>query len=240
MKRKKFSLVSILKAKSIFYLLLSAGLVLLVIFSVVMIRSFFTRADRNLKIEQTAIIVEEVKKISQLFTSVYYDELVLDTFKLQPTPMAGQLLQGLMVPRPGSLYPAFRRVELVVIARGRVMAGYDFSRLQVSDLIIEDNTVWLQLPPPEVLEVIINPSDFEIFIEEGNWSLAETVSLQQRAAGIITQRAIGRGVFRQSETSAIRLLHNFFSSLGFEKVTIQTSPSLREENNPLPSPSPEA
>lgn len=199
---------------------------LLIVLGVLVYNAYFGNRKQVLKIDNTAIMVEEIKKISQLFTSVYYDELVLDTFKLQDKVPAERLLDAMVIMRPGSgvansaNYLSFRRLNMVVIARGRVFTGYDFSRLQESDLQIDDRSVTIQLPPPEVLDVVINPSDYEIFIEEGRWSLDEAVSLKQSAAKQMSRRAIEMGILENSETTAINLLTDFFKALGFENITI--------------------
>lgn len=213
--------------------------VVLIIFGVWIYHAYFGNRDRQLKIDQTAIMVEEIKRISQLFTSVYYDELVLDTFKLQDKTPGERLLDALVIMQSvptvanGANYLSYRRLNMVVIARGRVFTGFDFSRLQESDLLIEDRTITFQLPPPEVLEVVINPSDYEIFIEEGRWTLEEAVALKQNAANIMRRRAIEKGIPEQSEAAAVDLLYNFFKALGFETITITSNLSHSSDSDIL-------
>ncbi|MFW5759235.1 MAG: DUF4230 domain-containing protein, partial [Bacteroidota bacterium] len=111
------------------------------------------------------------------------------------------------------------------IARGEIMAGFDFSEIEEDHMIIENDEITFVLPPAEILEVIINPSDYEIFIEEGNWTLDEAVALKKRAVKIMNQRAIERGIIEESENKAVLVLENYFSLLGFENVTIKTTPA---------------
>jgi len=203
--------------------------IILIILGILVYNAYFGNRNRVLKIDNTAVMVEEIKKISQLFTSVYYDEMVLDTFKILDKTPGERLMDAMTIVRPNpgiaheSNYLGFRRINLVVIARGQVFTGYDFSRLQVSDLQIDGRNISFHLPPPEVLEVIINPSDYEIFIEEGEWSLEEAVALKQTAGKIMSQRAIEMGILEQSETVAKELLYNFFKALGFETITIASN-----------------
>ncbi|TVQ08543.1 MAG: DUF4230 domain-containing protein [Bacteroidetes bacterium] len=217
--------------------------IIFIIMGILVYKAYFGSRSRVLKIDNTAIMVEEIKKISQLFTSVYYDELVLDTFKLVDKAPGERLLDAMVIMRPGHgvangmNYLSFRRYNMVVIARGRVFTGYDFSRLQESDLLIDDRSITFQLPPPEVLEVVINPSDYEIFIEEGRWSLEEAVALKQTAAKLMSQRAIEMGILEQSETVAIDLLYNFFKALGFETITIGSNfPHTPDQDFLVPAP----
>ena len=212
--------------KTIRLIIYLALVLIFIIMGILVYRAYFGSRSGGLKIDNTAIMVEEIKKISQLFTTTYYDELVLDTFKLISKTPGERLLDAMTIMRPGVSasngmnYMNYRRQEMVVIARGRVYSGFDFSRLQESDLHIDGRSITFQLPPAEVLDVIINPSDYEIFIEEGRWSLEEAVSLKQSAANLMEKRAIEMGILEQSETTAIGLLYNFFKALGFEQITI--------------------
>jgi hypothetical protein len=197
-------------------------------------------AQIGARIDDSVILIEEVRKISQLFTAVYYDEIAIDTFKYQEKDLWGRVLNGFITPRPGFRRAepdfGFRRVELVVVAKGRIMAGFDFSQLEPEDMVVENQTITFTLPPPQILEIIINPSDYEIFIEEGRWSLEETVGLKIRAGEVMKARAIERGILDRSETTAIRILQNYFTSLGFDEVIIRTG-SMDAFESLRPSPS---
>ncbi len=185
----------------------------------------FSSQSRELRIDSSIILVQEINKIAQLFTARYYDEIAIDTFKLQDKKTMTRVWEGLVSPNPlrgRRPEEQFRRVDLVVVARGTILAGYDFSLLEPHHMIIEDKSITLVLPPPQILDVIINPSDYDIFIEEGTWSLEEAVGLKQKAAGIMQQRAIDRGILQHSEQSAIMVLQNFLLGLGFEQVKIET------------------
>jgi len=183
---------------------------------------------KELKIDDTAIVIKEIKKISQLFTSVYYDELVLDTVKIASKGTAYRLRDWIQIPDPSRIIKPediINKLHFVVIARGEIMAGFDFSRIEENHMTLENEEIIFVLPPAEILEVIINPSDYEIFIEEGNWSLDEAVALKKKAAKKMTQRAIERGILEESEKKALLVLENYFSLLGFENVTIKTTPT---------------
>ena len=184
------------------------------------------RNKQSLRIDQTAIIIQEINRVAQLFTARYYDELVLDTFKLQPRGNIQRFWSNFSSPAPfsGRVQDDFQRVDLVVIARGTVMAGYDFGLMEPADMIIEGKSIVFTLPPPQILEVIINPSDYEVFIEEGRWSLEESVALKQKAGRLMVERAVERGIFTRSESTARAILTRLFLSLGFDQIEIRTSP----------------
>lgn len=196
---------------------------------------------RELKADQTVIIIEEMRKISELFTSVYYDELVLDTIKAQDRGALYRLFDGMTNSLPTHVTPtqkATDSIQFVVIAKGKIMAGYDFSEIKQEDMQIDENAITFALPPPKILEVVINPSDYEIFLEEGSWTLDEAVELKKKAGKQMEIRAIEHGIFQESEETATAILENYFRGLDFEEITIKTTPADDSELH-LSSPSAE-
>jgi hypothetical protein len=107
--------------------------------------------QRGILIDDSVILVEEVRKISQLFTAVYYDEIAIDTFKYQEKDIMGRVWNGFIAPRPGFRRAepdyGFRRVELVVVAKGRIMAGFDFSQLEPEDMVVENQIDYIHPSP---------------------------------------------------------------------------------------------
>ncbi len=220
-------MITIKILKKLLYLVLLAGIILAGGYFLYQQKIWDFNFRKELKIDDTAIVIKEIKKISQLFTSVYYDELVLDTVKMASKGTAYRLRDWIQIPDPSRLTKpedVINKLHFVVIARGEIMAGFDFSRVEENHMTIENEEIIFTLPPAEILEVIINPSDYEIFIEEGSWSLDEAVSLKKKAGRKMTQRAIERGILEESEKKAMMVLENYFSLLGFEKVTIKTTP----------------
>lgn len=220
-------MITIKILKKLLYLVLLTGIILAGGYFLYQQKIWDFNFRKELKIDDTAIVIKEIKKISQLFTSVYYDELVLDTVKMASKGTAYRLRDWIQIPDPSRLTKpedVINKIHFVVIARGEIMAGFDFSKVEKNHMTIENEEIIFILPPAEILEVIINPSDYEIFIEEGSWSLDEAVSLKKKAGRQMTQRAIERGILEESEKKAMMVLENYFSLLGFEKVTIKTTP----------------
>ena len=71
-----------------------------------------------------------------------------------------------------------------------------------------------------ILQVIINPSGFEIFEETGFWTDAEKIKL--RGKFVIT--VLRQNILLQAATKAKIIMENFLSSAGFKKVTVTTTP----------------
>ena len=76
------------------------------------------------------------------------------------------------------------------------------------------------LPPAEVLDAVINPSDVEVFIEEGDWNSQAVANLKNKIRGIAIVNAQSRGLFAQSQNKAQQILSDFFIAAGYKKVVI--------------------
>lgn len=153
------------------------------------------------RIEETPVIVQQVKNIAQLFTQTFYDEYVYDTGLLRTPPFS-------------------QNKRLIFIAKGEVVAGFDLSGLNESAIIRRDRSIVVKLPPARVLEVVINPSGFETFLEKGEITFEESKKYREDARRIFEQNALRKGILRNSAAQGRETLEKFFRLLGFETVDI--------------------
>lgn len=152
-------------------------------------------------IEETPVIIQQVKNIAQMFTQTFYDEYVYDTGLIR-TPVFNQ------------------DKRLIFIAKGEVIAGFDLSALSESSIIRRERTIVVKLPPARVLEVVINPSGFETFIEKGVITFEESKKYHEDARRIFERNALRKGILRNSAEQGREMLEKFFRLLGFETVDI--------------------
>ena len=106
------------------------------------------KRGRTITIDDTPVIATRIRALGELTTAGFYDEIVIS----------------------GSKRNTFSSSTLVIIARGTVRAGIDLARMSDGDISFSGDTVVIRLPEPQYLDVIVNPSDFEIFAESGKWS----------------------------------------------------------------------
>lgn len=176
----------------------------------------FLGTGNELKIDQTASVVEEVKKISE-FTSVkFYEELVIDEKKASKwvDNKAGNLLSKLT----GKDKKEISNDELVIIAKGTVRAGFDLSAITDSSFSIYGDTIRMVLPQAKILDVIINPSDFEIYEEDGEWTHEEVVALESKATKQLEQDALEYGILEKATSTGKQKLTSLFKSFGYNVV----------------------
>ena len=176
------------------------------------LKGLFGNLFGGLKIEQTANVVEQVKKITEFTTACYYEERVL---KQEKTEVGKQnQLMSLVKMEADSVHS-----ELVVLVKGKVRAGFDLSK--VADKIdVRSDTVAIQLPRPEIFDVIVNPSDYEMYIEEGKWSHEEITALQADYRANLQTKAEQIGLLEKANTVGKERVENLFKSFGFSVVEV--------------------
>ena len=189
--------------KGIILLLLLAGVIFLAY-------KFDLFPKRTLKIDKTVNVVDEVQKIGGFSTACYYEEVVVKNTK------SSEINNSYL----GSLVKADFQDQLVVIARGKVKAGFDLTKLGKDDLVVRHDTISVNLPPVEVFDVIVNPSDYEVYVEDGTWSHDEVAQLTASGKDQILQDAKNFNILQKAEENGLVKLKELFVALGFNEVIL--------------------
>lgn len=163
----------------------------------------------ELKIDNTANVVEKIKEISEFTTACYYEEAVLKESKVEKNE--GGFL---------GLVDTETSKEIVIIAKGKVRAGFDLSKVTEDNINIKNDTIGITLPEPEIFDVIINPSDYEMYIEEGKWSHEEVTALQTNYRAQLLAKAQERGILNKAKEAAKKRLESLFMTFGFTVVEL--------------------
>jgi len=177
--------------------------------------------SKPLEIENTAIVIKEINALSQLVTITAYNEVVVDEI-IKGSSVFNNPAVPTLLNIPDLRYSD---KKLVVIGKGKVLAGVDLARLSDKDVFVKDDSITINLPKAQILQVIINPSDFDVFEETGTWSDAEAraVKLKLRDNLIIT--VLRQNILQQAATKAKLVMENFLSSAGFKKITVTITPN---------------
>lgn len=174
-------------------------------------------ADK-IKIMDTATVVTEIKKISEFTTYTYIDELIIHEQKTEEKESKGIFGIG-KKEVPDSL-----KSEIVMIVSGVTRAGYDLGKLTENDLKISGDTISVNLPAIEIFDVIVNPSDTRMFVEEGKWSHEEVSQMQVNCRNQMHQNALDRGILDKANEVGQEKVENLFKALGFKVVTVTAAP----------------
>lgn len=166
--------------------------------------------NSELKIDKTANVVEDIKKIGEYYSTCYYEEIVIKDTK------SSEINKSYI----GDLFKTDFKDEIVLIANGKVKAGFNLAALESNDVVAKSDTISITLPKAEVFDVILNPTDYEIYVENGKWYHNEIKELTSNAKERILQDAMNFGILEKAEKTGIMKLRNLFKTMGYNQVNI--------------------
>lgn len=173
--------------------------------------------SKSVKIDETPILIKEIKELAELTTMVSIDEVVVDSVTANPALLAIKSITGLSL---NPLSPGYD--QLVLICKGRVTAGTDLAAIGPADIFHNKDSVSLGIPPARILDVIINPSSVETFIENGDWTTEAFEKVKIKAREKMKARALSEDILGKANARARLLMNNFLSQSGFTKVHVYT------------------
>lgn len=170
----------------------------------------------ELKIDKTAIVVDQVKKIGEFTSACYYEEMVVKQAKRSDSNDSGI---GFLV---NKVTNSEITDEIVILANGKVRAGFDLTKIKETDIRIQGDTLSINLPKAEIFDVIINPSGYEIYVEDGTWSHEEVTALETSATEKLEKNAKDFEIEKKASEIGITKLKALFKTFGVNEVIITT------------------
>ena len=186
-------------------------LVVLLIVGAFLLHRGVKQEKRPLTIDDTPVIVTKIRSLGELTTACYYDEMVLSRTKQNAfsSSALGSLAEGLG-----------KDVDdhLVLIAKGTVRAGLDLMDMTEEDVRFVGDTAYIRLPAPQYLDVIVNPSDFEVFAETGKWTHEEVTGLQETARTRLLMGADHYGLKSRAYAGAMDAVTELLVASGYTYI----------------------
>jgi hypothetical protein len=161
-------------------------------------------------------VVTEIRKIAQFTSACYYEDVILKDKK------ANETLGGKVVNSFSKKDKPILEDEIVIVASGNVRAGFDLSKLSEKDIVIRDSVLEVTLPKAEIFEVIVNPSGFDVYIEDGTWSHEQVTKVENKAMNKIRKDAISDGLLEKATELGVTKLTELFKTFGYKEVVIHT------------------
>jgi hypothetical protein len=172
--------------------------------------------SQPVQIENSVILVKEINNLAQLITISAYNEIAIDStksgWKLFNNPLIPNLLNLPNIKEPDN--------RLVLIGKGKILAGVNLTRLTATDVFVKDDSVSVTLPKAEILQVILNPSGFEVFEESGTWTDDEVKAVKIKLRDKLVANAMQQNILLKADTKAITIMENFLRAAGFKKVRV--------------------
>lgn len=184
--------------KNLVILLLIGGAVYMVYYF------FFKESPKDtLLIDETPIHVEAIRAIAEISTVNYKDEVVVDSVIRHKGSSTWTWLDSKKMVDKYLNSNIKRRLTLIV--RGEVRFGIDLTDIDLNIRQTEDS-IFIQLPPTKILDVVVSPSKTEIFQEQGKWTDRERKILESKAKAKLVQNAKKMDLNEKTERNMRRLM----------------------------------
>jgi hypothetical protein len=150
-------------------------------------------------------VVRRIQQLQRLETVVYsMDKIVV-----------GQ--------REGKILPDFLVGDrLLLLAQGQVVAGVDFSQLQLTDVSLDRKTIRVRLPAAEVFFTRLDSQNTRVYSRETGLLVPVDPTLEtevrQQAEQQLHDAALQDGILNTAQLNARTTLTGLLKGLGFENV----------------------
>lgn len=141
-------------------------------------------AGDDFVIEDTPLHVEEIRRIIELNTIKFRDEVVVDSveYYISTSEQIAGNVKKLFDPdqiRHGVSHSNVKR-RLTMIIKGELLYGFDLKRKEFL-VTVNDSQLVVKVPQPELLSISLTPKNTKIFVENGDWHDFERQLLQRKA-----------------------------------------------------------
>ena len=159
-------------------------------------------ATKPLEIDETPLVIKEIKNISELNTATLYQEIVVDSIAPAKFPFA-------------------TKREIVLILKGKVTAGIDLRSIRDEDVFVKEDSVRVTLPQSVIREVIINPTGVETFYEFGRWTNEEITRLKLSGKNKLLASAVKSNLLEKADAKARVVMETFLRAAGFKQINVR-------------------
>ncbi len=158
----------------------------------------------------TPIIVNpKIKALGRLETAQYVMQAIID-LEREPNNIWQQV---------------FGSDKLLLVAEGQVVVGFDLNEMKESDIVVRGTTVYLTLPPPEILFLGVDEEKTFVYVRETGLFVPPDPELETEARRLaqrdILNWALDHDAFGKAEEFGILYMESFLRSLGFTEVKVE-------------------
>ena len=177
------------------------------------ITGIFNHHITSPSIKDPHILIQQIQGLSELTTTVF----VMDAI----APTSSQRKLGEWV---------IGETSLLYIARGEVKAGLDLSKITTDNVKINEDSITIELPPPEILDSKIDVTKSQVydydrgFLNLGPDNAPELQSeAQKQTLDKIKQTACNENILDQANERAIVVVSQLMKTAGYKEVIVKPS-----------------
>lgn len=184
---------------------------------VLLVRLCSSSEDLGWKLEDRPLKIETIRKIAELSTVSYTDEAVMDTIEYYKD--LGEQVTGNIVKLSDlenwkySIRGSNIKRRLTLIVGGEVRFGFDLKDT-VFNLSYSQDSVFVQISEPKILDILVVPSKTIVFQEHGEWHDRARRKLQQKAVAIFAERSKQLELEKKSKQQLEQLLKKMIADKG--------------------------
>lgn len=175
-------------------------------------QSLFNPTQPAPKVDVQSVVIQQVQGVSELTTAVFTMQAVVPTSQ-------NATFNGFVI----------GTTKLLYIAYGEVRAGVDLRRLTPDRVQVSNNTIQIQLPPPQLLDRKIDVSRSTVYdYNRGTLGLGPDVApelqalAQKEALKKIVEAACTDGVLDQANDRAKLAVTQLLTTAGYQNITVET------------------
>ncbi len=160
-------------------------------------------SPQALTLEETPLHIESVKKIAEVATISYKDEVVVDTVEYYATSdqvFLGSLEKMSRLDFENATRNFHVKRRLTLLVKGEAKIGFDLTDNNYR-IAQNNDTIWINFPKAKLLDVSLNPSQTEVFQEDGKWHDYTRKQLLNKAKLKIEKDVAFANLFLKAETS---------------------------------------
>jgi hypothetical protein len=154
------------------------------------------------------VVITEIKSLGRLETVQFMMQTVID-LEREPANVWGQV---------------FGTDELLLVASGEVVAGFDLAKVRAQDITVRGDRVTLVLPPPEILYSRVDNQETYVYERKTGLFRKPDPRIETEARQLAEQAMIERAqrgqILRQAETNGRIQVEGLLHSLGFTDVLL--------------------
>ncbi len=114
--------------------------------------------------------------------------------------------------------------KILLIASGKVIAGFDLSTMKAEDFSGSGSTINVNLPAPKIFNVILDSSQTKVFDRNQGLFTKGDINLEsearQKAETSIREAACQGGILDEASKNAQQQMEVIFKSAGFKDVSV--------------------
>ncbi|MBE9222799.1 DUF4230 domain-containing protein [Cyanobacterium stanieri LEGE 03274] len=166
-------------------------------------------------IDTSKLIVQKIQGVSELTTTVFVMDAVIPT---SSSRRIGDWVVG--------------ETNLLYLARGEVRAGLDLSKIEENNIRVENDTLTITLPAPQILDSKIDVTKSQVYdYDRGFLSLGPDVApdlqtqAQRETLKKVVNSACDAHILTQANQRAVLTITQLMENTGYDSVNVKTTPS---------------